>query len=99
MTNYINDPDVFTLGEPIRVVDLTSPYQGKWYIETKENVFMYLNIHGDVVDCLDDDTVMDDLYFPSKNKALATALAYATGIKPACLNKVTSDIESQVMEF
>ena len=42
---------------------------------------------------------MDDLYFPSKNKAVAAALAYVAGIKPAFLDKVTGDVESQTMEF
>ena len=92
--------DRYTLRHPIRVVDMKSKYNGKWYVETEENPFMHLSVNWEVVDCLDDDINGDDLYFESRQAALTAGGAYILGhTKPESDTNVTGDIESQPMTF
>lgn len=88
----------YTLKEPLRVVDIASQYHGMWFVETKENSFCYLSNKQKIVNCVDDDTVMDDLYFPSKHAAYACCAGYNANNVP--VEAVTGDVmEPQVMEF
>ena len=91
--------DTYTPRQPIRVVDLTSQYQGKWFVQTKENDCLYLTVHCTIANCLDDDIIMDELYFHSKEQAKRAIANYIYGGFGVPVQRVTGDVESQVMEF
>ena len=93
--------DTYTLNKPLRVVDISSKFTGMWYVETKENPFMHLSVKGEILNCLDINININDLYFKSKHAAEIAAEAYILNEIANLVtdDKVTGDVEQQTMEF